>query len=253
MPINEELSDLYLSKAKDIISLVESGDTEQADKVVEELSAKRDTGLFQELGKLTREFHDALNGFQADARITEITGTDIPDARERLQHVITMTDKSAHRTMTVIEDVLPKCELLEEQGSNIMETWRRFVQRDLEPQEFRDLCKEIEDFLERQVQGNIDVRKGMTEIMMAQDFQDITGQIISRVINLVTDLENSLVDIIREGGEVMKEKPSGKSVQGRHADDAHEGLSGPQVPGIEDVTSVSGQDEVDDLLSSLGF
>ena len=249
MEESELISESYLDKARGIVNEVEAGNFDAADKLVEELSSSRDKSLFQELGKLTRQFHDALNSFREDSRLAEIAGTEIPDARERLQHVIQTTEKSAHKTMGVIEDLLPMCEDLDEQGNNIKELWQRFMKRDMEAQEFRELCKEIEDYLGKQHGGNDKIRSGLTEIMMAQDFQDITGQIISRVITLVSDLEVSMVNLIREGGQVMEDA---KRVTGEE-DDSRAKLDGPQVPGIDSEGAVSGQDEVDDLLSSLGF
>ena len=242
--VNEE----YLDKARLIINEVESGNIEAADKLVEELSRSRDKSLFQELGKLTREFHESLNSFKLDSKLTELTGTEIPDAKERLKHVIEMTDKAAHKTMNVVEDLLPLCETLDGQGEEIHTLWQRFMQRDMEPQEFRNLCKEIETYLEEQHQGTGRVKKGLTEILMAQDYQDITGQIISRVINLVSDLEISLVKLIKDSGALMEDanRDSGNK-------DDKVSLDGPQIPGLESSGAVSGQDEVDDLLSSLGF
>jgi len=246
---SELISESYLDKARGIVKQVEAGNFDTADKLVEELSSSRDKGLFQELGKLTRQFHDALNNFRQDSRLAEIAGTEIPDARERLQHVINMTEQSAHKTMGVIEDLLPMCDDLDSQGNNIKALWQKFMKRDMEAQEFRDLCKEIEAYLGNQHGGNEKIRNGLTEIMMAQDFQDITGQIISRVITLVSDLEVSMVNLIREGGAATIEEKSAAEEDG----DARAKLDGPQVPGIDSEGAVSGQDEVDDLLSSLGF
>jgi len=247
---NELISESYLEKAREIINEVEAGNFDAADKLVDELSLSRDKSLFQELGKLTRQFHDALNSFRLDSRLAELAGSEIPDAKERLQHVINMTETSAHKTMGVIEDLLPLCEGLDKQGSDILELWQRFMKRDMEAQEFRELCKEIEKFLGEQHGGTVKIRGGLNDIMMAQDFQDITGQIISRVITLVSDLEVSLVKLIREGGAIMEDA---QRATGEKDDDARAKLDGPQVPGIDSDGAVSGQDEVDDLLSSLGF
>ena len=238
----------YLEKARHIISEVESGNIAAADKLVEELSRSRDKSLFQELGKLTREFHESLNSFKLDSKLTELTGTEIPDAKERLKHVIEMTDKAAHKTMNVVEDLLPLCEALDAQGEDIHSLWQRFMKRDMEPEEFRKLCKEIETYLEEQHQGTGRVKKGLTEILMAQDYQDITGQIISRVINLVSDLEVSLVKLIKDSGALMDDANRDSNTKNDKSD-----LDGPQIPGLESSGAVSGQDEVDDLLSSLGF
>jgi len=242
--VDENLSEDYLNKARSIITEVEAGNIEAADKLVEELSRSRDQSLFQELGKLTREFHEALNGFKIDSKLTTLTGTDIPDARERLKHVIDMTDKAAHKTMTVVEDLMPLCETLGSQSGDIQERWKRFMKRDMDTKESRALCDEIGVYLTEQNSGTDRVRHGLNDILLAQDYQDITGQIISRVITLVTDLETSLVKLIRESGAILEESNQAST---------KDGLDGPQVPGLESSDAVSGQDEVDDLLSSLGF
>lgn len=242
--MDQNISEEYINKARDIITEVESGNIEAADKLVEEMSRNRDQNLFQELGKLTREFHEALNGFKLDSKLTSLTGTDIPDARERLKHVIEMTDQAAHKTMAVVEDLMPLCETLGGQSEDIHDRWKRFMKNDMEPKESRALCEEVQVYLAEQNSGTGRVRTGLNEILMAQDYQDITGQIISRVINLVTDLETSLVKLIRDSGAILDESTN-TSAPGD--------LDGPQVPGLESSDAVSGQDEVDDLLSSLGF
>lgn len=248
MDDNSGINEEYLEKAHLIINEVKSGNIDAADKLVEELSRTRDKSLFQELGKLTREFHESLNSFKLDSKLTELTGTEIPDAKERLKHVIDMTDKAAHRTMTVVEDLLPLCDTLDVHGEEIHDLWKRFMKRDMEPEEFRKLCKKIESYLGEQHQGTARVKNGLTEILMAQDYQDITGQIISRVINLVSDLEVSLVKLIKDSGALMDEANRGSNEK-----DDKNSLDGPQIPGLETAGAVSGQDEVDDLLSSLGF
>ena len=242
--MDENISEEYLSTARSIITQVESGNIDEADRLIEDLSRKRDQSLFQELGKLTREFHEALNGFKLDSKLTTLTGTEIPDARERLKHVIEVTEKAAHKTMSVVEDLMPVCETLEDQGDDIQKRWQRFMKRDMDPTESRALCDEVGVYLAEQNSGTGRVRSGLNEILMAQDYQDITGQIISRVINLVTDLETSLVKLIRNSGAIIEESTN-TSAPGE--------LDGPQVPGLESSDAVSGQDEVDDLLSSLGF
>ena len=89
------------------------------------------------------------------------------------------------------------------------------------------------------------VQSGLNDILMAQGFQDITGQIIKRVIDLVHDLESSMVELIRISG--------GKGGEPKHTHELE--LPGPMVPGIDDKAGdvAANQDDVDDLLSSLGF
>jgi chemotaxis protein CheZ len=246
--MEENIRDKYLSRAESLLEAIEEGNSGTADRIIEELAGERDKNMFQEIGKLTRELHEALNSFRLDAQLTEIAGKDIPDARERLQYVITMTEESANKTLNAVEESMPVCEAMEERSKDIHTRWQRFMRREMEPQEFRELCKEIDAALEQQHKGSAQVRTALTEILMAQDFQDITGQIITRVITLVSDLETSLVKLIKDSGGLLAEGGTTEKTKSER-----EKLDGPQVPGVESEGAVSGQDEVDDLLSSLGF
>ena len=178
-----------------------------------------------------------------------MTDKDIPDAKERLRHVIEMTDKAASRTMDVVEESLPVCDKLEQTASEIHERWDRFTRREMNPDEFRQLSRELGEFLGVLNEDIGQLKTGLNDVLMAQDFQDLTGQIIGRVINLVGDVEDSLVEIIKIGGNRLS-KSSPKKKEEKQEEVA---LDGPQVPGLESASAVSGQDEVDDLLSSLGF
>lgn len=248
MKENIDFKEKYLSKAQSLLEEIESGNAGAIDRIIEELAHERDKNMFKEIGKLTRELHEALNGFRLDAQLTELAGKDIPDARERLQYVITMTEQSANKTMDAVEESMPVCDAMETRGKDIHERWQRFMRREMEPQEFRDLCKEIDDVLGQQNKGTAQVRAALSEILMAQDFQDITGQIITRVITLVSNLELSLVKLIKDSGSLLGD---GKTTEKSKSE--RDKLDGPQVPGVVSEGSVSGQDEVDDLLSSLGF
>ena len=146
--------DEYIAKARALLKEVESGNNGAADLIIEELARERDKNMFQEIGKLTRELHETLNSFRLDAELTELAGKDIPDARERLQYVITMTEQSANKTLNAIEESMPVCEAMEDRGKEIQGQWQRFMRREMEPQEFRELCKEIDDVLDQQHKGS---------------------------------------------------------------------------------------------------
>ncbi len=85
----------------------------------------------------------------------------------------------------------------------------------------------------------------LSEIVIAQEFQDLTGQLIRRVITVVEEVEQNLVDLIKISGQVPTDGANG-------AGDGRDKLEGPQIPG-KNKDAVSDQDEVDELLSSLGF
>lgn len=235
-----------LGMARLLIAHMEAGNTEQADRVLNELTRMREYVLFQELGKLTREFHESLNSFRGDARIAQLAGEEIPETKERLKHVITLTEEAAGKTLTVVEDAVPLCDLLGQRARDINHAWQRFTRREMEAEEFRDLSKELGGFFQELDAGMAELKSGLTEVLMAQDYQDLTGQIINRVISLVSDLENNLVNLIRISGQDMSSTKEAKN------NDKNK-LEGPQIPTIKQDDAVSGQDEVDELLSSLGF
>ncbi len=238
-----------LAQARQLVEHLEQGRADEAVSTLESLSAIREKDLFQELGKLTRELHDTINSFQLDAKISDMAANDIPDAKERLTHVITMTEQAADKTLNAVEKSLPVSEELVAKAAQLRADWERFRSRDMDVEEFRKLSGELDEFFGWLGESTPIIQSNLTEILMAQDFQDLTGQIIRRVITLVQDVEHSLVDLVRITGQKMKpvaeekEKKSGPDIE----------AVGPAVPGVDKGDVVSGQDDVDDLLSSLGF
>jgi len=246
-PINR---DLLLEKAQALVSSLESPETsdDMLDVQIDEINSLRDNQLFQELGKMTREIHDSIMNFRMDSRISDLAETDIPDAKDRLEYVITMTEKAANTAMGVIEEGSPVAEKLGAEASVLKAQWQRFRKRELSADELRSMGNDVEAFFDETELMMSKLLSGFTEILMAQDFQDLTGQIIRQVINLVNEIETNLVELVKIQGESKaKEEPEKKqSVETK--------LDGPQVPGKETSDDVmKGQDDVDDLLASLGF
>lgn len=239
-----------LAHAKKMVKELEAKHYSEVDILLGELSRFHENGLFQEVGKLTRELHDTLNNFDLEPRISKLTVSEIPDAKERLNHVITLTQNAANRTLSVVEDTLPRSEQLKKKSIKLKAEWDRFKKRDMEIEEFRGLSNKIDEFLEWTSINAVVIHKGLSEVMMAQDFQDLTGQIIKRVITLVQEVEDSLVGLIRITGSKGLEKTIDEEKRPEKDIEA----VGPQVPGLKRESEVvNGQDDVDDLLSSLGF
>ncbi len=236
-----------LQQARALVAHLEAGEVEQADLLTRQISRSCDSELFIELGRLTRELHEAINGFLLDDGLADLVNHEIPDATERLRYVITMTEQSANTTLGAVEQSMPLVEALQSQALELAGSWQRFRDRELTVDEFRTLSGTLNEFLGRLSQDSEQLQGKLSEVLMAQGFQDLTGQIIRKVINLVQDVEGKLVQIIRLSGEKQ-------GVQQAVADaPAHSEASGPVVPGVDKGDVVHGQDEVDDLLSSLGF
>jgi chemotaxis protein CheZ len=235
-----------LEIAQALVECLQAGNEAEADQLIESLSqgGKQDE-LFLEVGRLTRELHDAINGFLLDARISDMTNVEIPDAKERLNYVITMTQQSADRTLNEVEKCLPLVETMEKQATLLSEEWNKLRMRMLSKDEFKDLSDALSSFLQQTRQDSSDLHASLSEVLMAQDFQDLTGQIIRKVIVLVQDVEQKLVKLVRITGNKLEDGGSAKKEE--------EELAGPAIPGLEQGDQVTSQDDVDDLLSSLGF
>jgi chemotaxis protein CheZ len=256
MDNDEESKAFELSLARQLVAHLEAGHEDQAAEVVRQLRIPYERELFEELGKLTRDLHEALNSFRGDSRLVELTRDEIPDAKERLDYVVTMTEQATHRTLNALDEGMPIAESLHARLLELTETWNRFRQRELSVEEFREFARALDVFFAASGEETERLRSLMSEVMMAQDFQDLTGQIIRRVIRLVHEVEENLVGLIRlssarmEPGKAAKQAASTKG-----AEPAGPQSHGPVVPNTQDTASdvVSGQDDVDDLLSSLGF
>ncbi len=246
---NENIvSDLALERARNLVKEIEDGNEHAAMNMLDDLTKIREGEMFQEMGRLTRELHEAMKNFTMGDRIAELTEEEIPDAKERLNHVITMTEQAANKTLTAVEAGLPLSENIQKCAGELSDKWQSFQNRDLSVEEFRELVKELDGFFPLLSGDAKALNKHMTEIMMAQDFQDLTGQIIRRVIALVHDVEENLVKMIRlSGGKEIDENMAKKKGKDIKAEGTH-------VPGTnKSADIVEGQDDVDDLLSSLGF
>ncbi len=265
-----KIDEAFIKRAKELVTNAELGKDEEVKSILDELITMKETSLFQELGKLTRDVHETFKAFRTDSRITELAeGGGMADAKERLHYVVTMTQQAADATMGQIEDAIPLCESITGGTSELLSSWERFTQKQMAADEFRQLSKTLKVFLESANNDSKTLMSHLNEIMMAQSYQDLTGQIILKVIKLVEDIEDDLISLIKLsskhlGQEIISDSldendplsDSSLKKQSSEADNKKRksSLDGPVVPGlIDEAETLAGQDEVDDLLSSLGF
>ncbi len=245
------LSNDFVEQVRELSKYVEEGNEAEADRMLDQIAKVRETSLFQELGKLTRQFHESLNNFRLDSRIAHYAEKDFPDARERLRYVITMTGQAADRSLTAAENAMPVCKSIEKRSTELKGQWERFTSREMDADEFRTLSNNLSGFFSELSRDSLVLKENLNEVVMAQDFQDLTGQIIERVIMLVDEMEDSLVELVRISGQNLV---ATEALQDKESKEDKIKATGPSVPGVDDAENlVSGQDEVDDLLSSLGF
>ncbi|GIU09967.1 MULTISPECIES: protein phosphatase CheZ [unclassified Shewanella] len=237
---------ITLEQAESLVVLLSQGQQEKADELVREIAAPIQKDLFDEVGRLTRQLHSAIADFQFDSRLIELANTEIPDAKERLTYVIDMTEQAANKTMDAVEECLPLASELNDNIQAIKPAWDKLMRRELPLTEFKALCHDIHQFVERSESDASRVKELLNQILLAQDFQDLTGQMIRRVIDLVKEVENSLVSMLTVFGEQPIETADYKPKLNVEAE-------GPIMNAEHRHDVVTGQDEVDDLLSSLGF
>jgi chemotaxis protein CheZ len=249
MEMQEELRD----GANRILATLEGGDVNGAYKEVQRLLQARDLNLYREIGRITRGLHDALASFSADAARTlgrDADGAIEESPRERLRYVTELTADAANRTMDLVEGTQPHAQRLHASARDLVEF---LDDPELNIQHVRRYCRDSAGI----IRGESDAILGnLRDILVAQDFQDLSGQIIHRVIRLLQQLEDELVQLVARCAEV--EQATGAFAEHDEGSAAVVPVDplraeGPVVPaaGREDV--VRSQDEVDDLLSSLGF
>lgn len=244
----ETTPQISLEEAKALVVALEAGDNESANQIISGVTSPESKELFAEVGKLTRQLHDSLTSFQLDPKIANLATDDIPDAKERLSYVMNMTEQAANKTMDAVDSSLPLADKINNSLTELKPEWNKLMQRQIQLGEFKSLCYAINDFMETAERDAAQLHLNMTEIMMAQDFQDLTGQVIKRVIELVKEVEDSLIHLLTVFGEPESNKANEEE---KPADD--NGVEGPIIDAENREDAVSSQDEVDDLLSSLGF
>ena len=244
--------------AHELVESLERGQFGDAVQLIHELNQTRDRGLYREVGKLTRELHSAIVNFHIDPSTPQAEEvSQITDATERLAYVVKLTEAAANRTMDLVENSTPLVNGLGQEAKELSADWGRFMRREIGAEEFRELARRIDSFLTLSETQNTIVSANLTDILLAQDFQDLTGQVIKRVTQLVTDVESNLLKLVLMASQV--DRFAGIE-HDRDALRAENNLQknqakgeGPQIHADTRNDVVSGQDDVDDLLSSLGF
>jgi chemotaxis protein CheZ len=197
--------------------------------------------IFDRIGKLTRSLHDALRELGYDKAVEQAVDA-LPDARDRLAYIATLTGQAAERTLSALDEIKPIQEVLEGEATGLANKWNSLLAGAMPYRDFKPLVLATQQFLRAVPQQTERTNSQLLEIMMAQDFHDLTGQVIKKVVDLAQNLEHQLLQLLIETSP--KEQLS-------QAFEGH--LNGPvvQAKGRDDV--LTSQAQVDDLLDSLGF
>jgi chemotaxis protein CheZ len=197
--------------------------------------------MFSHIGQLTRKLHDTLRELGLDKSLESAAST-IPDARDRLSYVATMTEQAAERTLNALDVAKPLQDSITEQSVALSKEWDRFYNKQLSVQEFKALVEKTRSHLKTTTAQSEQVSNQMLEIMMAQDFQDLTGQVIKKVLVMAKEMESHLLDFLLMFSPADAGKTEDTGL-----------LNGPVVKSEGRTDVVTNQEQVDDLLESLGF
>ncbi len=198
--------------------------------------------VFNSIGHMARLLHDTLHQLGYD-KLLEKTASALPDAKDRLAYVANLTEQAACRVLNATDVANPLVEEMECEAKVLAQRWDKVFANQLSVDEFKQLATETRGFLKDGLpQRTQATRAQLTEIMMAQDFQDLTGQVIKKIVTLAQELESGLMNVLIE---VMPET--------RRTDEVNSLMNGPVVSAEGRADVVVNQQQVDDLLDSLGF
>lgn len=261
-PTDEVWEDLK-GRARTLVDRLEAGDFPGASELIENLNDTRDRTIYVEVGKLTRGLHDAIRNFDIDPGPGQIDSDDdgesqMTNAQDRLDYVINLTQKAADKTMDMVEEGIPLASSMGDKAAALKTDWERLRRREMPVEEFRDFYHRVDGFFADSASDSGELNRKLNEILMAQDFQDLTGQVIKKVIFLVQEVEDRLVELMRVAGQVEELTGIVKTVdplkqESKEKQELDSEAEGPQIHADKREDVVSGQDDVDDLLSSLGF
>jgi chemotaxis protein CheZ len=228
---NDELQALFDSVAVESAAPVAAG----------EPAADAEHEMFNKVGSMARQLHDSLRGLGYD-RALEEAASQIPDAQQRLAYVAQLTEQAANRVLAATEVAKPLQDSLLSDSESLSMRWDKMFANQLSIDEFKQLAGDTRAFFSAAPGKVRTTNDQLTEIMMAQDFQDLTGQVIKKIVELAQDLERQLVNVLIE--TIPEDRKSA----------VPEGLmNGPVISAAGRNDVVTSQTQVDDLLESLGF
>jgi chemotaxis protein CheZ len=199
-----------------------------------QMAAGASPAVFQQLGQITRQLHDTLTQLGVMPKL-QIAADGLPDARSRLNYIAKKTGDAANKVLNSVDQA-------KADHAHIASETRRMAQAIVKDPVKAVASGSVMNFVGDVEAATASIDRHLTDIMMAQDFHDLTGQVVAKVVSLAAELEDSLVKLL-----VQAAPPE----QAQKVESAL--LNGPVVNPEGRTDVVANQGEVDDLLASLGF
>ncbi|QCT19018.1 protein phosphatase CheZ [Jejubacter calystegiae] len=198
--------------------------------------------IISRIGNMTRLLRDSLKDLGLDQTIIQAAEA-IPDARERLSYVVSKTSQAADTVLNCVDEARPLQDRLHSGAGELSLRWDAWFEDPIELSDARELVRDTRSFL-KETPALVDKTNAhLMDIMMAQDFQDLTGQVIKRMMDMIQEIEKELIQVLLENipESARTEQPKNSGL-----------INGPQIDSSRNGV-VASQDQVDDLLDSLGF
>ena len=190
--------------------------------------------VFQQIGVITRNLHDTMRQLGVMPQLQDATDG-LPDARDRLAYIATKTAEAANKVLNSVDQAKADHAEISQATVAMAAALMSDPVKAVASGAVMNFVKEVEARTAK-------IDSHLTDIMMAQDFHDLTGQVVAKVVALAKNLEDSLVKLL------LSVVPPEQREKVDHAV-----LQGPVVNPEGRTDVVSDQSEVDDLLASLGF
>lgn len=197
--------------------------------------------MFERLGSIVRLLHDSLRQLGYDQALAEAS-SQITDAQDRLAYVANLTEQAANKVLNTLDAGMPAQAELGTQANLMERRWQDLFEGKLSIDEFKILAGDSRQFAQTVANATEAEKARLLDIMMAQDFQDITGQLIKKVVGITKMVEGELAQLLRDHA------PAGSLENAERRAPKQELLEGPSTP-----SKALDQHNVDDLLADLGF
>jgi chemotaxis protein CheZ len=224
-----------------------AGNREAFVAALDRLCGAREHQLYQDIRELSGGLRAALDQFGLNSRLATLAGKDVPDARVRLDHALKLTEDGAHRTLDLVERSCPLADRLAKEAAALAAPLNDIRAVTVQNASLAEDFARLDDFLALARRDSDTVRANLTEVLMAQSYQDLSGQIIRGVITLVGEVERTLAQLADLAGKDAVAAP-GTSPEPTSSSQGF----GPAIPGLSNG-EVGEQNDVDALLADLGM
>lgn len=198
--------------------------------------------VFDQIGKMTRGLHETLRALGHDKTIERTAGA-LPDAKERLAYVLSMTEQAASRVLNAVDQITPLHDKTEQEARFLRQEWERVADGRKDSKAYRDTVQRTREFLQQVEVDSEASRAQLMEIVMTQEFQDLTGQVIKKIVDLAQEMETQLLSLLTIAAPA---KPGSEHKESL--------LNGPAMDSDKHKKqAITSQAEVDSFLDSLGF